>query len=148
MPRRILIGLNNSSLCVCNNIKEDKFSEPVAIRSRLGWLIYGAMRNKLIEHHHCHADECNNKIPSNLMKTYYTLEISTDNATVLMSKGDEEAMPILKSIAGNDQIDAKRLHCCDETKNVLMPNSYETALKWYKCLDKKLRSDRNFERNF
>lgn len=33
---RLLIGLNNSRLCVYNNIREGKVSEPVAIRTRLG----------------------------------------------------------------------------------------------------------------
>ena len=70
---RLLIGLNNSSLCVYDNIKEGKFSEPVAIRTRLGWLIDGAMRNKFIEHHHCHVEECSNKILFDLMRKFYTM---------------------------------------------------------------------------
>ena len=37
---QVLIGLNNSRLCIYDKIKEGNIREPVAIHTRLGWLIY------------------------------------------------------------------------------------------------------------
>uniref|UniRef100_A0A182KFS4 Uncharacterized protein n=1 Tax=Anopheles christyi TaxID=43041 RepID=A0A182KFS4_9DIPT len=116
---RILIGVNNCSLSQPLKIVEGKCDEPVACKTRLGWVVYGpcskarpAFERGLF--HICACDGSPEDQLSTVVKEYFNLE-SIDiykPANTLQSKDNERALAILEQ----------------ETKQ--QGGRYETGLLW------------------
>lgn len=145
---RVLIGLNNSRLCVAKRIKEGKINEPVAISTRLGWLLYGSMKGlPSVEYYHYHICDCSaeyDKKLDNLIKRFYCLETSgISNTAKILSKDDEKAITILKKYTKQRADGHYETSLLWRNENVEMPDSYEMAKKRFLCLEKKLKSDKN-----
>ncbi|XP_062715839.1 uncharacterized protein LOC134291734 [Aedes albopictus] len=89
---RLLIGLAHASLGNAIKCREGKPNEPIAIKTRLGWTIYGSCSRDTdtyghINHHCVQLCQCNHKQDESLneaMKQYFSLEslgVSVTNAT-------------------------------------------------------------------
>ncbi|XP_075150403.1 uncharacterized protein LOC142224509 [Haematobia irritans] len=144
---RLLIGVNNSRLCISRRVIEGKPNEPVAILTRLGWLLFGSLRTGTPEkHHHYHICECNiqsDKKLFDLVKNFYCLESSgivTDNA--IMSKYDEKAISILQNYTRQRTDGHYETALLWRQEDIVLPNSLDMAKKRYFCLEKRLRADK------
>lgn len=138
----ILIGLDNSNLCITQRVKEGN-QGPIASKTRLGWVIQG---NRVQATHatpslsmaNVHKCDCNLE---NLMKFQYSLEnfgsIYPD-ITASYTREENEAIKALEqnTIFKNGHYETGLLW---KSKNINIPDSYHMAMKRQMCLEKKLQ---------
>ena len=100
---KILIGIDNRQLGVPLKIKEGYWNDPVATKTRLGWVIHGEQKGQPVNHHsvhHFHMCECqNDKSLNKLVKDYFSIESVgvRINETNLESPEDRRVRKILTS---------------------------------------------------
>lgn len=104
---RILIGLDHCNLVNYQKIRESKVDEPVAAKTRLGWVVfgpYGENRDgKLFQTNHisCSICDCQVRIDDRLdelVKEYFQIEnIGSKQSKLPMNANDARAQAILDS---------------------------------------------------
>ncbi|XP_058456758.1 uncharacterized protein LOC131434131 [Malaya genurostris] len=141
---RILIGLKDIHLYAPIESKIGRPEEPIAVRSKLGWTIYGPMEavttsSGIVGYHTCST--VTNQELHDLLKSYYTLEESGISVALLPEpEEDRRAKDILKKTT-------KRISDCFETyllwkeDNPEFLDSYLMAVKRLKCLENRLRKN-------
>ncbi|XP_055591330.1 uncharacterized protein LOC129743369 [Uranotaenia lowii] len=112
----ILIGLNNLEVIAPLETKIGNIGDPVAVRSKLGWSIYGPIQNLQVAQPNAyvgiHAEPTNQEI-YDLIKVQYVVEESPVTVTK-ESKEDQRARELL------------------EKTTVRIGNRFETGLLWNK----------------
>ncbi|XP_041632480.1 uncharacterized protein [Drosophila kikkawai] len=132
----LLIGANNWTLAVPRKIREGRRNEPIASKCTLGWSIQGTSNaNRNYSFHHC---VCNwNDIEKAVRESFNADPIAPRE---LFSKDDEKAKGILeetcKKVNGRYQIGLLW-----RDKNLILPESYSTALKRLECLRQKINKN-------
>ncbi|XP_065085675.1 uncharacterized protein LOC135707720 [Ochlerotatus camptorhynchus] len=143
MPR-ILIGLDNIHLFAPIESRIGNLGEPIAVRSKLGWAVYGPNSNEkrheaFVGHH---EGECiTNQELHNLLRDHFSVEdIGITASTVLESDDDQRAKAILESttVRKGDRFETGLLWKSD---NHHFPNSFPMALKRLKQLEKRLSNN-------
>ncbi|XP_055923993.1 uncharacterized protein LOC129954238 [Eupeodes corollae] len=145
---RILIGLDHCNLVNYQKIRESNVDEPVAVKTRLGWAVFGPHRNNKngkvihIEHISCFICDCQVKIDerlNELVKEYFQIEnIGSVQNKSLMNSNDKKAQAILDgSTINKGKRYAVGLLWKDE--NTILPNNRSLAERRLICLEKQLK---------
>lgn len=136
---RLLIGINNAHLSTTQKKREGGIGQPVAVKTKLGWSVYGGTNNSLcstnvhVTQCDCHAD----RELQDMVKQYFEIEQYGISAVKLESDEDRRARSILESTT-------KRIGQRFETgllwKNdsIVFPESYKMALRRLQCLERRL----------
>ncbi|XP_058449120.1 uncharacterized protein LOC131429087 [Malaya genurostris] len=137
---RLMIGVNNLNLIVPLRTKEGLRYEPVAVKTRLSWCVYGGKTTNDTTHTvNCHSCDCTvAQELHNTLKDYFALEdIATKEVPVLMSEEEKRAQCILEktTIRIGKRFETGLLWRFD---HIELPDSYNMALKRLECLEKKL----------
>ncbi|XP_055605754.1 uncharacterized protein LOC129753928 [Uranotaenia lowii] len=135
----LLIGLNNLHLMAPLETKMGDIGDPIAVRSKLGWAIYGPVGRQ-----HSHNDseffgvhvEVSNEELHDLIKLQYTLEEATVSV-VRESPEDVRARQILEktTIRVGDRFETGLLWNTDDPK---FPDNYHMAARRAKQLEHRL----------
>ncbi|XP_058122772.1 uncharacterized protein LOC131293707 [Anopheles ziemanni] len=148
---RVLIGADNCRLGQAMVTLEGKANQPIATKTRLGWIVYGPCSSfhptveKTVLHHSINicpcADQSDDKLHS-AVKEFFAIESLGISSTTraLHSKDDERALEILKRetrIEGS-RFETGLLWRCD---NVRLPCNKDMAMKRYECLKKRMLKD-------
>ncbi|XP_055620081.1 uncharacterized protein LOC129764715 [Toxorhynchites rutilus septentrionalis] len=142
---KILIGLNNIHLMAPLESRIGNINEPIAVRSLLGWTIYGPRGASHIEGFlGCHR-ELTNKELHDVMREYFVVEEAGVTVNEL-SESDEvrRARDLLKRTT-------VRVECRFETGLLFkhddfeLPDSYPMALKRLCGLERRLKKDPSLE---
>ncbi|XP_065094576.1 uncharacterized protein LOC135715093 [Ochlerotatus camptorhynchus] len=146
---RILIGLDNAQLGHALKSREGKPSEPIPVKTRLGWIVYGScssnhLRNH-VNYHAVQACECNEGSDESLhaaMKNYFTLDsmgISKPDKLPL-SVDDQSAMEILEvvTLPKDGRYESGLLWKYDAVR---LPDSKAMALRRWECLERRMKKD-------
>ncbi|XP_055614842.1 uncharacterized protein LOC129761157 [Toxorhynchites rutilus septentrionalis] len=146
---RILIGLDNARLGHAFKSREGKPCEPIAVKTRLGWIVYGNCSSKQlfgshINYHAVQVCECNEGSDENLhaaMKTYFTLDsmgiFKPDK--LHLSVDDQRATKILETVTLKEgRFESGLLFKYD---TVRLPDSKAMALKRWECLERRMKKD-------
>lgn len=136
----VLIGLNNVHLTLAHKTKMGGPDEPVAIKTLLGWVVFGRTSNQDIQEVY-HICECN--LHDNQLDEIVRDYIALDNlnivrpATDLISKEDERSLTILENTTSfvGDRYETGLIWRYDKFQ---MPHSYSMALRRLKCLEKQM----------
>ncbi|XP_062703659.1 uncharacterized protein LOC134286105 [Aedes albopictus] len=137
----MLIGLNNLHSFAPIEAKWGAPGEPIAVRCKLGWTVYGPRKGpvsstKAVLGFH---EGISNENLHDLIKTHYALDESV--VTVKMeSRDDERALSIMRTTTkriGN-RFETGLLW---KTDHVKFPNSYEMAVRRLLHLERKLEKD-------
>ncbi|XP_065079904.1 uncharacterized protein LOC135702787 [Ochlerotatus camptorhynchus] len=85
----LLIGLNNLHLLAPTEAKVGKPGEPIAVRSKLGWAVYGPNEVQLsnAEVYLGHHDEVSNQKLHDLLKSQYALE---DSVVMKLAESEDD----------------------------------------------------------
>ncbi|XP_059217620.1 uncharacterized protein LOC131994760 [Stomoxys calcitrans] len=145
---KLLIGLNHLNLGISNKIREGASNEPVAVRTKLGWLIYGTTSepdhtSKPFNFQVCNCTASDEKLDE-LVRSFYTLEsIGICTKDPLKSEDESRALNLLskymkQKASGNYEVPLLWKFDCVE-----LPNSFDMAIKRLTCLEGKLK--RNFD---
>ncbi|XP_062702100.1 uncharacterized protein LOC134285428 [Aedes albopictus] len=147
---RILIGMNNVRLVHPLAGREGKKHEPVAARTRLGWMIFGAwpVQNALApaafphSFHVCHHSAASDLELNSVVKDYFAL----DNMGIvrpqkaMLSTEDERAIRLMQT---STKLDAGRYQTSLLWKydDVRLPNNKSMALRRHNCLMKRMQRE-------
>ncbi|XP_055605442.1 uncharacterized protein LOC129753634 [Uranotaenia lowii] len=141
---KVLLGINNVHLIAPLDSRVGKPGEPVAIKCKLGWTLYGPRPGVVatvhfIGHHRCNCVECG-KSDRNMnaaLKEYFQLEDVGITPIRLESKEDRRAREILERTTRRvgERFESGLLWIEDD---VVFPESYQMALKRSLSLDKRI----------
>ncbi|XP_058456811.1 uncharacterized protein LOC131434173 [Malaya genurostris] len=145
---KLLIGIDNLRLALPLKVKEGDGNGPVAVKTRLGWCVYGQQRNESSKMHSFHICECNsNSELHEVMKQFFAIEqASVKIPDSVTSEEDRRAQHILESTTkriGN-QFETGLLWVQDE---IVLPNSYPMAMRRLKCLERRMERNPPLKEN-
>lgn len=142
---QLLIGNDNANLGLPLQIKDGRWSEPIATKTRLGWTVLGCLQHSKqpgeysVVHYNFHTCQCNkDDTLHKLVKDYFDSENAgiTEPLTI-ESDDDIRARKIMESTTtttGN-RFTTGLLWKYD---NIDLPDSYSMAKKRLICLEKKM----------
>ncbi|XP_053686412.1 uncharacterized protein LOC128735954 [Sabethes cyaneus] len=143
---KLLIGMNNVHLVHALDSREGRQNEPVAVKTRLGWTIYGTCAPEST-----HAASCSyicfhygdpEELLHETVKQYFTLDSLGIGArqNQLLSKEAEQALIKLRSTTMflNGRYQVGLLWKYDDMR---LPNNRSMALRRHHCLTKRLERD-------
>ncbi|XP_062538103.1 uncharacterized protein LOC134206403 [Armigeres subalbatus] len=147
---RILIGLDNARLGHTIKSREGKDHEPIAVKTRLGWIVFGNSTSqenaeRYVNYHSTQVCECNRDSDEDLhkgVKAYFSLDslgvVKSDKA--LVSQQNQRAQMLLETLTR--RIDGRyESGLLWKYEDVRLPDSKAMALKRWKCLKNRLNKD-------
>lgn len=144
----ILIGLDNSHVSSPLRLKEGCRDDPVAVKSRLGWSVYGKISKGTSGHAslNIHASTCQGT--TDLLKNALDLDGIgiVRQSRSLLTPEEKRADDIMKSttIRISDRYETGLLWPLDD---VQLPNNRSMALKRTKCLEARFEADPELAEN-
>lgn len=147
---KLLIGVSNARVMHILDGREGKLDEPVAVKTRLGWAVYGtypsadgSVSNDVPHNFHiCHHSNESDEILHDAVKNYFALEslgISA-NQNQILCKEDERALTMLREVTTfqNGRYQVGLLWKYDDVR---LPNNRSMALKRHRCLTKRMERE-------
>ncbi|XP_055522433.1 uncharacterized protein LOC129716621 [Wyeomyia smithii] len=141
---QILIGLKDIHLYAPIESRIGRPDEPIAVRSKLGWTVYGptdtgALDSATIGHHSCSV--LSNQELHDLLRSNYTMEESGISAALLPeAEKDRRAREIMEktTVRVRDRFETGLLWAEDDPS---FPDSYPMAVKRLQCMERKMQKD-------
>lgn len=146
----LLIGLDNVTLITSLKLREGSSGQPVAVKTRLGWVIFGGSSSSedLQTYHVC---ECQNNLDLDMnhtLKNFIALEnlLTEQPSKALLSVEDERALQIMDSTLKflGDRYEIGLIWKFDD---FAVPPSYPMAYRRLTCLEKMLCKDPALRQN-
>lgn len=139
---RILIEVDHARLVNIITSREDKDNEPIAVQTRLGWMVFGNCTGKekeerYVNYHSVQTCECN-RVPGEdlhkLVKSYFSLDslgVSKPDK-LLVSQQDQRAQMLLETLTRltDGRYESGLLWKYD---GVRLPDSEAMARKHWRC---------------
>ncbi|XP_055605469.1 uncharacterized protein LOC129753653 [Uranotaenia lowii] len=145
---RILIGSDNANLGYVLKGREGKMHEPVATKTRLGWIVYGGNefgQQKYLGYHGVHMCSCQGEQYDSLhqaMQEYFSIDRLgiTKPASLVESNEDSRARKILENMKRREggRFETRLLWRYD---NIRLPDSKPLALRRHLCLENRMKKD-------
>ncbi|XP_062538554.1 uncharacterized protein LOC134206838 [Armigeres subalbatus] len=139
---RILIGIDNLRLAVPLKTREGVGSVPVAVKTRLGWCVYGPRGNNERESYSFHVRECDcNENLHGIVKEFFDIECTGVVPTInSLTKEEERALTILETTTRRvgQHFETGLLWKEDQVE---FPNSYLMALRRLECLERRMERE-------
>lgn len=145
---QILIGLNHFDLGVSSRIREGSPHEPVAVCTKLGWLIYGTItsNNTASMHFNYHICDCSataDKLDE-LVRNFYSLDsVGICVKNPLVAESDKRALDLLEKFTKQKPSGHYEVPLLWKFDLIALPDSFEMCFKRLVCLERKLLQ--NFE---
>ncbi|XP_055632766.1 uncharacterized protein LOC129773204 [Toxorhynchites rutilus septentrionalis] len=149
----ILIGLKHANVMLVRKSREGNNNQPIAIKTRLGWTVYGGNSNDVelhMIHYSFHVSPCSCNTHDNLhqtVKQYFSLEAMgiTKPSQSLMSNEDKHALHLLESLTqfSGERYETGLLWRHDEIR---LPDSKALAQRRLYCLEKRMEKDPELKR--
>lgn len=136
---KILIGLNNAHLTVTQKRREGKLCEPMAVKTRIGWTIYGGDNCETSKvNQHVMVCDCKTDIELHgIMKRYFEHDNEVTTGVVIESEENKRARHILENttlqIGNNFQTGLLW-----KQDLVEFPESFKMAFRRLQCLERRL----------
>ncbi|XP_062533692.1 uncharacterized protein LOC134202689, partial [Armigeres subalbatus] len=145
---KILIGVDNLRLAVPLKVREGEGIAPVAVKTRLGWCVYGPRGNNNHGSYSFHVCGCLcDETLHEAVKSFFTVEgTGTTMTEIPMSTEDERALTIMEATT-------KRVGKRFETGLIWkedwveFPNSYSMAVRRLECLERRMDRDTGLKEN-
>ncbi|XP_058817070.1 uncharacterized protein LOC131680369 [Topomyia yanbarensis] len=147
---RILIGVDHAKLGHVTKSRKGKTKEPVAVKTCLGWCVYGYIEQSssstsVVNHHMLDIYPCNQENCEYLhkaMKEYFPLDSmgAVKPEKFLVSTEDARALQMLDTLTPRkgDRYESGLLWKYD---GVRPPNNKTMALKHWECLEHRMQND-------
>lgn len=142
---RILIGLDNLKLAVPLKMREGPGEGPTAVKTRLGWCVYGG-GSPSPTHHSFHICECaaTDRELVETIQGFYGMEQAGVGKPCLRSPEDQRALDLLETTTERvgDRFQTGLLWRKDDVR---LPDSFEMALRRLECLERRMNKDRSLK---
>lgn len=139
---RMIIGIEHVRLLTSQKLREGKGEGPVAVKTRLGWSVFGRQTEEIptverVNFHH--SESLSNRALHDSMKQFFRLEESTVT-TKMEAEEDKRARQLLeqRTVRTGSRFETGLLWKVD---NPSLPNSFPMALQRLKSLERKLARD-------
>ncbi|XP_058977874.1 uncharacterized protein LOC131802204 [Musca domestica] len=142
----LLIGLNHFDLGIHNKVREGSPYEPVAVRTQLGWLIYGTVAEnknsgKHFNYHICECSASDNDLDK-LVRSYYALDsVGISIKDPLIAESEQRALHLLDNFTKRNANGNYIVPLLWKFDLVKLPDSYDMAFKRLVCLERKLKQN-------
>uniref|UniRef100_A0A453YZM1 Endonuclease n=1 Tax=Anopheles gambiae TaxID=7165 RepID=A0A453YZM1_ANOGA len=140
---QLLIGLDNLRLAVPLKTREGLAGEPVAVKTRLGWCVYGktagSQIGRVLHMCECGASDENSTIQGALRKFYELEQLGTVSSDV-PDPDERRALTILETttVRIGNRFESGLLW---KTDNVELPSSLGMARRRLECLERRMERD-------
>ncbi|XP_058817334.1 uncharacterized protein LOC131680635 [Topomyia yanbarensis] len=145
----ILIGVDNSRLKLPLNKRDRRDNEPVAIKTRLGWTVFGGRRESAgTERVMVHACSCNgDRELSEMVKDFFMFEnLGVQVRAPPESEDDLRARKILSETTRRTKSGRFETGLLWKSDKIEFPNSYPMAERRLQCLERRLEADPEFKK--
>ncbi|XP_055589070.1 uncharacterized protein LOC129741371 [Uranotaenia lowii] len=136
---QLLIGVDNLRLVVPLKAREGEVGDPTAVRTRLGWCVYGGKRDESTPTFSYHICDCQHDSSlDEAVKTYLTLdEVGSKVFTPVLSDEDTRATKIMQETTKRvgDRYESGLLWKYDFVE---FPDSYPMCLRRLQCLERRM----------
>ncbi|XP_045445582.1 uncharacterized protein LOC123653632 [Melitaea cinxia] len=148
---RMLIGADNWHLIVSRQLRTGKHNEPAASRTLLGWVIHGSVPERIIMQKeesvlHVFTPASDLQLQRLVEKHFDVDSLGITNKT-RVSENDKRAERILKETIKRKG-DQFEVGLPWKTDNLVLPDSYEYALKRLRTLEKKMSKEPAFKSEY
>lgn len=139
----ILIGLDNHFLMSPIEVIEGELHDPVAIRTRLGWTVFGNSDTLNREEHCVNMHSFETSKLHELVDRYFSLEnIGIQRPTqIVESNEDARARKILKATISQNIDGRYEVGLLWRTNEITMPNSLPMAKRRLQCFEGRLKKN-------
>ncbi|XP_062538743.1 uncharacterized protein LOC134207018 [Armigeres subalbatus] len=145
---KILIGVDNLRLALPLKVREGEGSAPVAVKTRLGWCVYGPRGNSKQESYSFHVCECScDEALHEAVKEFFAVEgVGARPTEIALTKEEERALTIMEATT-------RRIGNHFETgliwkeDQVEFPNNYYMAVRRLECLERRMDRDAGLKEN-
>ncbi|XP_062556699.1 uncharacterized protein LOC134221525 [Armigeres subalbatus] len=141
----ILIGLDNTKLKTTLKLREGSGSQPVAAKTRLGWLLYGRSGESDLKLVHRVLHACNrstNEDLHELVKSFFTVEGSgVESNEMVESPSEKRARKILEDTTVRTESGKFQTGLLWRYDLVEFPDSKPMAERRLQCLERRLSKD-------
>ncbi|XP_045485548.1 uncharacterized protein LOC123689458 [Pieris rapae] len=148
---KLLIGQDNWEHIVSLQIRRGKPGQPVASRTKLGWVIHGYDSNgvSLINYvnTYAHARVVEDKI-NQPVREHFNIESLGVQPKKPSMNIEQQALEILKRNSQQLEDDRYDVGLLWKRKDVQLPHNYTAALNRFKGIEKKLRKDAKFKNEY
>ncbi|XP_053699346.1 uncharacterized protein LOC128746321 [Sabethes cyaneus] len=142
---RILIGIDNANITLPLKGREGNMFEPIATKTRLGWIVHGgsSTTDSLVGYHSvefCPCSESSDHILQQSIQEYFSLEGLgiCKSKKPLISGEEERAQQLLQSVTQTDS-GRYEVHLLWKYDKVHLPNSKPAALRRFHCLENRMK---------
>ncbi|XP_062539124.1 uncharacterized protein LOC134207415 [Armigeres subalbatus] len=145
---KILIGVDNLRLALPLKVREGDGLSPVAVKTRLGWCVYGPRGRDNRGSFSFHICECPcDKMLHQAVKDFFTIEgAGAGPVNVPPTKEEERALIIMEATTrrvGN-RFETGLIWKDDQVE---FPNSYSMAVRRLECLERRMDRDPGLKEN-
>ncbi|XP_065078348.1 uncharacterized protein LOC135701466 [Ochlerotatus camptorhynchus] len=138
---QLLIGIDNLKLAVPLKTREGENGGPTAVKTRLGWSVYGGRKEEDVRTYSYHICECGgDDALSNTVKAYFALDEIGGKQAEEKTEDDKRAKHTMQETT---QRNGERYETGLWWKhnNVEFPDSYGMAVKRLECLERRMAKD-------
>lgn len=136
---KLLIGLNNAHIGTVMKISEGRLNEPIAVKTRIGWTLYGP--SKFGSADSFNAQICEGDLHS-LVKEHFSLESIgvVKSEKVAMPLSEKRALEILErfTVRKGDRFESALLW---RYPKAVLPDSLPMARRRFQCLERRFLKD-------
>ncbi|XP_065084732.1 uncharacterized protein LOC135706971 [Ochlerotatus camptorhynchus] len=145
---KLLIGVDNLRLALPLKTREGVTGGPTAVKTRLGWCVYGGQRTQEHPEYSYHICECGGEEAfDEALKKYFSFEEAGIKPTgAVMSEEDKRCARILETTTKRvgERFESGLLWKYD---NFEFPDSYPMAVKRLQCLESRMAKDPSLKQN-
>ncbi|XP_062538388.1 uncharacterized protein LOC134206676 [Armigeres subalbatus] len=145
---KILIGVDNLRLALPLKVREGGGTAPVAVKTRLGWCVYGPRGSSKQDSYSFHMCKCScDEELHEAVKTFYVVEESgTKPAKSSISKEDVRALAIMEAttLLVENRFETGLIWREDQVE---FPDSYYMAVRRLECLERRMERDPALKEN-
>ncbi|XP_045463850.1 uncharacterized protein LOC123673410 [Harmonia axyridis] len=147
----ILIGQDNCGLIISRQVIQPKMNQPIMSKSKLGWTIHGALNDSTDGNEMNHATLCCRHIEDDelhrMVKDSFKLEAFGVNEKIISSVEDRKALEIMNSTAKRIGNRWEIGHLW-RNMDVAFPDSKVNALNRLSCMERKMKKDCEFAKQY
>ncbi|XP_053687000.1 uncharacterized protein LOC128736541 [Sabethes cyaneus] len=144
---KLLIGVEHLHLAVPLKVREGNGKGPIAVKTRLGWCVYGRQQPGERSLCNLHVCECNyDRELHDAVKRFYDLEETGTGSAALLTRDERRALDLLEqtTVRVGQKFETALLWKDD---HVELPDSYLMALRRLECLERKMSRDTKLKEN-
>lgn len=152
---RLLVGIDNWKLGLPLAVREGNHSEPVAVRTQLGWQIYGKIsesdsENECSSYHICECSITESLKLNTLLKNFYSVDSLGIKFTTTpsVSKEEQRAIEMLEENTRLNEDNHFETCLLWRYDTISLPDSFNMAKKRLMCLERKFAKEPTLRQMF